>query len=38
MEFDALFETFVGARDRAWELDRIELGLGPAEHLFFGDD
>jgi len=38
MEFDEVFAELLPARDAAFELDRIELGARPAEHLFYRDD
>jgi hypothetical protein len=38
VEFDVIFNELLPARDAAFELDRIELGARPAEHLFYRDD
>ena len=37
MEFDEVFEELLPARTAAFELDRLELGARPAEHLFYRD-
>jgi len=38
MEFDEVFGELCPARTAAFELDRLELGARPAEHLFHRDD